>query len=156
MEITVFFDGAIKHTNGSIGVLGFGVAIYFDQDLAYEIYGVAPFDGTSNDSEWYACCVSLTELMLLLEDDKREHKITFKGDSKLIINQMNNEWNINEKFLEFHNFAQIYKKILGARFRWVGRQYNQIADKLSKQALKNTQQTFSKTCYLKKANTLNG
>lgn len=142
MLIEAYFDGATKSINGNTeNQLGYGVAIFLDGEHAYSFCGSADFTGTSNDSEWFACCICLDKLYEISRDIGGKQEIWVIGDSKLVVEQLSGNWHISDKFKKYQEIAIKYKDILKCKVKWVARKYNVAADKLSKQGLKHPKNT---------------
>ena len=131
----MFFDGASKRNPGDAG---FG-AVIFDRDSAdtedamrviREVKGYMPQE-TNNVAEYSGLIAGLAAC---LEIGVRD--VLVKGDSKLVINQVNNEWKVkNENLMRYHRVA----RMLVARFQsfeavHVYRERNTYADRLSNEA----------------------
>lgn len=123
-----YFDGATKPNPGELG-LGAHIndvdGVEIDAAIHYKSFG------TNNEAEYYA-------LILLL---KRAAALKIKnlccyGDSKLIINQCNGEFNVSEKFKPYLNrVKELIANFDSVTIKWVRRNKNSRADQLSKLAL---------------------
>ncbi len=134
--IEVWFDGCCEPVNPR-GHGGYGAAIYIDGKLAHEISGYIPAGPqTSNNVAEYSAFLAALEW--LAENGYREQRILFRGDSKLVIYQMFSFWQMHRGFyIETALKAQArLKEFPRASGRWVPRDRNQRADRLSKAELR--------------------
>ncbi|HJV17913.1 MAG TPA: reverse transcriptase-like protein [Bacillales bacterium] len=143
-EITVYFDGGFqKETN----LAGLGVVIFFKQGKKkYRIRANEQFDEleTNNEAEYAAFYYALN----MLEEMGVHHlPCEFKGDSQVVLKQLEGEWPCYEEVLNKW-LDRIEEKIrsLGIvpRFTAIPRNDNKEADKLASQALAG-KEIFSKT-----------
>lgn len=131
--LTIFFDGLCEPKNpGGMGAFGF--VIYRDNYLIKKDYGVVGRGKgiTNNVAEYSALKASIEWLN---ENHPDEKKITVKGDSKLVINQMAGRWRI--KSVTSKRFVPQIRDLLGERdvtYQWVPRENNTEADALSRKA----------------------
>ena len=146
--ITVLFDGLCEpgYPGGPRnpgGVATYGYAIYKDGSSIKKgcralgegqgfTNNVAEFSGLKRALEWLA------------EQDFND-EILIKGDSMLVINQVNGNWQVKSR--TSRRFVPEIKKLLQgkkARLQWIPREENSEADMLSRVAykryLKNKQQ----------------
>ncbi len=149
--IVGYFDGACepKNPGGSIGI----GAILFDAPNAFiknnliylgdgftELFSYAgcfhkgerSFIQTSNNVAEYCACLMLTTY--LNKNKLYDEHIILCGDSKLVVNQMNKEWGMN-KGIYIPYVLDVLKSIelfVNLKFVWIPREYNDIADELSK------------------------
>ena len=123
-----YFDGACQ---GNPGKLGLGACVY-DSDGTEVICAVShrPY-GTNNDAEYLA--------LILLLQKARKHNIkemACYGDSKLIINQVNRDFQASDKFKKYIDLIdEIACEFDKISFSWIKRESNKRADKLSKDGL---------------------
>lgn len=137
MKLEIYFDGACdnKKINPPMGI---GVATYIGGEYREEwSRGLNAGVGTSNIAEYKAL---LEGIKVALEYCTKYgwFEIIFRGDSQLIINQVNGLWQVkNEKLKPL--FAEVCKELMGLkklgcpfRLLWIRRIFNQKADELSK------------------------
>ncbi|MBB5254763.1 ribonuclease HI [Sulfurisphaera ohwakuensis] len=127
-----YFDGLCEPKNPG-GIATFGFVIYLD-NRKIEGYGLAekPFsiNSTNNVAE-YSGLICLMETMLKLGISSP----IIKGDSQLVIKQMNGEYKIKAKrIIPLYEKAIQLKKKLNATLIWVPREENEEADRLSRVA----------------------
>lgn len=121
------FDGASR---GNPGAAGAGVVIYDDDKVIWrraEPLGIH----TNNEAEYMA-------LGLLAEELKRRglRGVEICGDSRLVIMQVSGAWKIKEPRLRELAMPIIAElRSLSARCRWVPREQNAEADRMSNHAL---------------------
>ncbi|MBS4215930.1 MULTISPECIES: reverse transcriptase-like protein [Neobacillus] len=146
-EITVYFDGGFhKETNQA----GLGAVIFFQQGKKkYRIRANELFDemDTNNEAEYAAFYFALN----ILEDLGVQHQsCEFKGDSQVVLKQLEGEWPCYEENLN-RWLDRIEEKIkqLGIypKYTAIPRNDNKEADKLATQALEG-KNIFAKTIIL--------
>lgn len=132
MTIKAQFDGSCGPTNPG-GKMGFGVIIHDNYEEVYKWSGSSPeHEGNSNNVAEYIALENTLDF--LIENGYAGEKVEIRGDSMLVVMQMNKRWKIKqgryketalrclEKLSHFDNLKII----------WVGRNDNSIADELSK------------------------
>jgi ribonuclease HI len=132
----VYFDGACEPVNPG-GTASYGAVIFYKGKQVWQcskVYGRGK--GMSNNVAEYAGFI--TVLNWFAEQELFDAEIRILGDSKLVIQQMFGSWKIKDGL--YAPLAQNarerlsqFKKVTG---EWVPRDLNDIADKLSKDALK--------------------
>ncbi len=138
--IQAYFDGSCGPVNPG-GTAAFGAVVYKDGQRVWECSQIfQPLPGeeqlTSNNVAEY--CGLLALLNYFLENKMREEQIVVRGDSNLVIQQMNGRWKIKKGFylpvaLEAQRKVKDFSNI---HFEWIPREQNELADELSKQELK--------------------
>lgn len=146
--ISAYFDGACEPINpGGTGSYAFiifndGNKIYYEAKIICPSYYFLPnsvFKPTTssvNVSEYTACICLLT---YLLQNGFKDESITVFGDSKLVINQMNGKWKVNQGhylFLAHYCKEVLLKLFKDIKFQWVKSEENFVADELSKEVLR--------------------
>lgn len=134
--IEVYFDGACEPN--PYGRIGYGATIYKDSKKIYEIskeYEHPKGLKTTNNMAEY--CAAYASLRYLHHKGWNEHPIILRGDSQLVIKQLNGEWQIGKG--AYVNLAEKTKDILKnftqVQFEWLHRSFNSDADKLSRRAI---------------------
>lgn len=123
-----YFDGASR---GNPGEAGAGACLVDESgNVAWEC---AKYLGkkTNNEAEY-------TALLLLLGEARARglRGLAIRGDSKLVVCQVNREWKINKPHLrELAERAWELAEGLGVRLSWVPRESNKLADALSNRAI---------------------
>jgi ribonuclease HI len=133
--ITCFFDGACEPKNPG-GEMGAGAYITGENiGFVKNEYFAARPENTNNVAEYLALIMILKKLA-----DKRKCRIEIFGDSKLVVEQMNENWKIKRG--AYKDYAIQALSLLNALRQnnkvcidWVCRENNKIADELSKLAI---------------------
>lgn len=129
------FDGACNDNGNKEADTGLGYAIYDTKDNVYlkevSLYGG---NGTNNTAEYKAlieCMKDLIKLGLIKEE------ISIYGDSDLIIKQVTGMWKCKkEHLIPLRDEAtRLVNKFNDLNIKWVPRNENAMADKLSKEGL---------------------
>ncbi len=127
--ITIYFDGLCRPKNPG-GVATYGYLIYQDGKKVKSGCGVVGSGAgmTNNVAEYSA----LKHAVEWVSQNRFDDEIIIKGDSQLVIHQMNGTWQIksetSKKFV-----AEIRRLLEGrkTRFIWIPREQNAEADLLS-------------------------
>jgi ribonuclease HI len=127
--ITIYFDGLCRPKNPG-GVATYGYVIYKDGQKVKSGCGVVGSGAgmTNNVAEYSA----LKHAMEWISRNSVKDEIVIKGDSQLVIHQMNGTWQIksatSKKFV-----PEIQRMLEGrkTRFVWIPREQNAEADQLS-------------------------
>jgi ribonuclease HI len=143
-EVTIYFDGGFqKETNQA----GLGAVIFFKQGKKkFRIRANEQFDEleTNNEAEYAALYFALS----LLEELGVHHlPCEIKGDSQVVLKQLEGEWPCYEEVLNSW-LDRIEQKIKGLgivpKYTPISRNDNKEADKLASQALEG-KEIFAKT-----------
>jgi ribonuclease HI len=131
-----YFDGCCEPVNPG-GTMGFGAVVTEDGQIIWQSCGMsAPDSGpTSNNLAEYTALLALLDYFI--EADLVDSEIEIRGDSKLVIEQMTGNWRIDEGIYvpAARHAERLASKFTNLRLLWIPREYNQIADKLSKSEL---------------------
>ena len=127
---TLYFDGCSK---GNPGPAGAGAVLYHGNT---EIWSKSIFVGnnsTNNVAEYTGLIIGLHEAV-----NKNIKELIVKGDSMLVIKQMNGEYKVNSKGMQrlYENakgFEKGFDKIV---YEHVYREHNKRADELSNEGLR--------------------
>ena len=127
--ITIYFDGLCRPRNPG-GVATYGYVIYKDGKKAKSGYGVVGSGAgmTNNVAEYSA----LKRAMEWVRENCPDDVIVIKGDSHLVIHQLNGTWQIKSETSK--KFVPEIRTLLGGRktsFVWIPREQNAEADQLS-------------------------
>lgn len=130
--ITIYFDGLCRPRNPG-GVATYGYVIYRDTEKIKTGYGVvgSGAEMTNNVAEYSA----LKHAAEWVCRNTTTDEIVIKGDSQLVIHQMNGTWQVKSE--TSRKFVPDIKRILKgrkARFVWIPRKKNAEADLLSNSA----------------------
>lgn len=138
-HLLCFFDGACEPVNpkGNLGIGAIVLNKHKEPILQYSKYIKAEelsFNTTNNIAEYLGL---FAVLQFLLVEKLNHEKIVVCGDSKLVIMQMKGEWKANGgayiPYLEkARERASLFTNI---DYRWIPREQNSAADKLSKTAM---------------------
>ncbi|MFC4401733.1 reverse transcriptase-like protein [Gracilibacillus xinjiangensis] len=140
-DIMLYFDGGFDHETLQSGL---GCVIYYKQNgISYRIRKNALVSEleTNNEAEYAALHFGLKHLE---EMGVHHMPITIKGDSKVVINQLTDEWPCLEETLsQWIDRIEESLAILGTVpiYQVVSRKNNQEADQLATQALQNIEIT---------------
>lgn len=134
------FDGACNNHDDN-PAMGLGIAVFIDsvyyEELSKAIYVPGDELSSSNVGEWMAC---VEAFKLILEYKEAGDTIEVYSDSQLITNQYNDKYEIKKNnFRQYYHQAKILAEKAGLqdlKVKWVKREFNKEADKLSKIALK--------------------
>lgn len=122
-QIVIYCDGASRPSIQSAGI-----GLYFlyagKQFGAYNYIG----SRTNNEAEWISV---LSALEICLK--KRMNIVTIFSDSKLVVNQILGNYEINEeKFENYHKQAwEMISKFTSFSIQWIPRELNWKADELA-------------------------
>lgn len=132
MQHIGYFDGASENP----GKCGLGATL-LGEHSAELAWAIKPIQyGTNNEAE-YQAVILLMELAL----SQGISHIVCRGDSQLVINQINGRWRCQKEELKqfLNQVHQLSTRFEYIRFEWVKREDNQRADALSKQGMSATQ-----------------
>jgi ribonuclease HI len=127
--ITIYFDGLCRPKNPG-GVATYGFLIYRDGKKVNRGYGVVGSGpGMTNNVAEYTALKHAAEWVNRHGGDD---EIVIKGDSQLVIHQMNGTWQV--KSATSKKFVPEIRKLLKGmkiQFIWIPREQNSEADELS-------------------------
>lgn len=129
MEYTLFFDGCCK---GNPGLGGSGAVIFKDNIEIWSGTHKLPNKTTNNIAEYNGLLIGLNGALQL-----GITKLIVKGDSKLVISQLNGEYKVKStNLIEIYNqIKQLEKQFEHIEYHHVYRKDNSRADALSNLAL---------------------
>jgi ribonuclease HI len=137
MSYQLYFDGACKFNNQSTDKRKAGSgAVIFKDDIEIDsiINNLNTLDIilTNNVAEYYALIIGLEKAIELNITD-----LIVKGDSLLVINQVNQKFKINSKhLLELYNqVILLKKKFNNISFQHIPRNLNKRADQLANECI---------------------
>lgn len=136
LQLTIFTDGGSR---GNPGPSAIGISVELAGQEQYAFAGYVG-EGTNNEAEYQAILQSLTwlsEYVAKLEAGQTVN-VTWKLDSKLVVEQLNKKWKIKEP--RMRTYAQeIWQKLnelpVTYQIMHVPREQNKRADALVNQAL---------------------
>ena len=127
--ITIYFDGLCRPKNPG-GVATYGYLIYQDGKKVKSGHGVVGSGaGMTNNVAEYTALKQAAEWVSQNNSDK---EIVIKGDSQLVILQMNGTWQVRSATSK--KFVPEIRRLLEGRnthFIWIPREQNIEADELS-------------------------
>jgi ribonuclease HI len=127
--ITIYFDGLCRPRNPG-GVATYGYVIYQDEKKVKSGCGVVGSGtGTTNNVAEYS---ALKHAVEWVSRNSVKDEIVIKGDSQLVIHQMNGTWQIKSETSK-KVVPEIRRMLEGrkTRFVWIPREQNTEADLLS-------------------------
>ena len=136
--IVVHIDGLCEPVNPG-GTATFGYVIRDDSGSILTsksgVVGKGPAM-SNNVAEYAALCEALE---FLLKKNRENSSIEVKGDSALVMNQMSRKWKFRKGLYrdKYQEALRLIAKFTGLRFRWIPREENEEADKLSREAYEN-------------------
>jgi ribonuclease HI len=135
-----YFDGACEPTNPG-GTASYGALIFHAGEIIWEcseIYVCKPGHEkkTSNNVAEYAGLIAVLEW--LADQGLCDAEICIRGDSQLVIDQVFGTWKIKKGLYTplAYEARELVAQFSNIRGEWVRREANQLADDLSKAALK--------------------
>lgn len=132
-EAVFYVDGLCEPRNPG-GVACYGWVGYWQGKRARSGHGViGEGQGMTNNVAEYSALIAAME-HLIEKGYKKE--VEFKGDSQLLINQMNECWNVNSPHLldlwrKARKLADNFSQVI---YTWIPREQNDEADRLSRVA----------------------
>jgi ribonuclease HI len=147
MVVEIYQDGACDNKLKKIRGIGVWCIVKDNEGVEVETREVFlnAGNGTSNEAEWIACCVTMKLIEDFIKPKYPRAVIRVYSDSQLITNQFNEDWNINEFSLrQFYIKAKeiAEKASFNGRISWIRRELNTKADELSKAGLQMPAKTF--------------
>ena len=136
MKIECYFDGATEPTTPG-GAMGMGAIIIVDGEVKLSHSEFVPADrgNTNNIAEYRSFEVILD---FLIANEMQDKDVTIRGDSKLVIEQMNFNWAIKQgAYVPYAERCKqkILKHFANHKIEWIPRHLNERADELSKSEL---------------------
>lgn len=126
--ITIYFDGLCQPVNPG-GVATYGFVVYHDNEVIKKGYGVVgKGKGMTNNVAEYT---GLKKALMWVNSQGITDKITIKGDSRLVINQVKGKWKVKSRTSK--KFVPQIKELLKdkeIKLVWIPREENLEADKL--------------------------
>ena len=137
LVIEVYFDGLCKPINPN-GVATYGFLIYKSGSKVHEESGLVGAgclgnEVTNNIAEYIAL---IKALEWLVKNKLTNEEITVKGDSQLVIRQLNKTYSVRASriVLLYEKALSVIKRFKSIKFTWIPREYNKETDSLSKRA----------------------
>jgi ribonuclease HI len=128
LQATLFFDGGSR---GNPGIAA-GAAVIVLSTGEKEIVNKFLDRATNNDAEYTGLIVGLQKALEL-----GITKLTVKGDSNLVVNQVQGKWKINhDRLRQLCGEAQtLYRQFSDISLTWIPREQNKLADAAVNQCL---------------------
>ncbi len=131
-----YFDGCSKNNPGEAGA-GAYIVDYTENKViwkGYKYLGIM----TNNEAEYQSVI-----LLLTMAKQFNISSIEVRGDSSLVVNQMNGVWKVKEPRMKaLKAEAQSIMTDMKVTFKWVPREENSNADKLSNYAVERKEAKF--------------
>ncbi len=131
-----YFDGCSKNNPGEAGA-GAYIVDYTENKViwkGYKYLGIM----TNNEAEYQSVI-----LLLTMAKQFNISSIEVRGDSSLVVNQMNGIWKVKEPRMKaLKAEAQSLMTDMKVTFKWVPREENSNADKLSNYAVERKEAKF--------------
>ncbi len=122
-----YFDGLAKPNPGPASIGAYIETI--DGNVIWEVSKKIG-DATNNIAEYKALIEVLQEL-----HDRNITDAEIYGDSQLVVNQVNENWSVNQRHLEVYQLAaSCLLSMTKSKLRWISRKLNKKADALSQKA----------------------
>ncbi len=134
--IEIYFDGLCQPINPG-GIACFAFLVKSDGRTVHTEYGVAAEPFSENSTNNVAEYTALTKaLQWLLANDLGSTKVEIKSDSQLIVNQLAGDYKVKAKrILALYREVLLLKsKFQDIQIKWIPRQNNQEADRLTTKA----------------------
>lgn len=138
VKITAYFDGCCEPKNPG-GVMGFGAVIFVNgkEEATLSRHIKENPKNTNNVAEYQAFGWTVSTISKM---NISEAEIEIFGDSKMVVEQMNGNWEIKEgSYVPFARKAKgIFRDLSAANnvtLKWIPRTENIIADELSKKSI---------------------
>ena len=136
LDVSIFFDGACSNNGAKVMGIGVIAKIHLSGVNIGEMYVVRNYGvGTSNEAEWMGCCEAMRLIKRVEEKYGKCDTIQVFSDSQVISSQFNGKYNINSEHLrKYYTLAIQLKEATNFKgyVKWIKRNFNQEADKMSK------------------------
>lgn len=142
MLIEVYFDGLCQPVNPG-GIACYAFVVKKDDETIHSDYGVAgePFsqDSTNNVAEYTAL---IRALEWLVASNLVGDKVVIKSDSQLVVNQLDGSFKVKGKRIAplYRQVSLLRNKFSDLEIKWVPREQNKEADRLTNVAYNKTLQ----------------
>jgi ribonuclease HI len=131
--ILLHFDGLCHRNPGGVGTYGF--VVHEDGRKIHEGWGLVALRCTNNIAEYTAL---VRGLEYLVERSRTADPVLVRGDSELVIRQMNGEYRVKSPHLAplFARARELSVRFTSLRFEHVPREQNAEADALTNRAFR--------------------
>jgi len=133
MKTIVYVDGLTEPVNPG-GITTYAFVVYREGEKVYEERKfIGSGKGFSNNVAEYSALVAAMKWLIA---NGQTDQVEIRSDSKLLVNQMRGEWNAKRGlYIETYKMAkQLLSSFKNISFRWVPREENKEADRLSRLA----------------------
>src|SRR5579862_232807 len=134
-KIFLYFDGLCEPKNPG-GIATYGVSVWKDSELIFEEGGLArakpwTLEASNNVAEYSAI---IRGLEWLLANGYEKANVIARGDSRIVVNQLNGAFKIKApRLLElYHDAKKLLNRFRNLKIEWVARSRNSEADLLSR------------------------
>jgi ribonuclease HI len=131
-SINLHFDGSCEPINPG-GRMGFGVHVSQNGEVLFtnSTGEEASPRNSNNVAEYRALTIGLE---WLIGNGYQNRRVVVKGDSALVINQLNGAWRARGGlyYAEYLKAVELRDQFADITFEWVRREFNQVADDLSR------------------------
>jgi ribonuclease HI len=127
-ECTLYFDGSARPNPCVVGGAGWNLQDHNGRSIVTAgepVYGAGGYDRvTNNHAEYIGLIRGLSAAV-----DEGVKRLKVRGDSELVINQMNGVYHCNEKLRPLRDHARrLVAQFQTCEFEWIPREENSIAD----------------------------
>ena len=129
-EATLYFDGGAS-PNPGCGGGGFYLLDDRGNEITREAVGIFPYtDVTNNQAEYIGLIAGL-----LAAESQGLRRLAVKGDSELVVNQMNGHYEVrSDRIFALNQYAnEIERRFQRVTYTWIPRHENAVADSLASQ-----------------------
>jgi ribonuclease HI len=131
-NIEVYFDGLCQPCNPG-GIACYAFIIKKERNTIHSGYGLSANNNTNNVAEYTGIIKSLE---WLLANNYENESIIIRGDSLLVINQIERNFKVKAPTIIplYHKAMSLIFKFNNIQFKWIPREQNKQADRLSNYA----------------------
>jgi ribonuclease HI len=127
---TLYFDGGSR---GNPGKAAGAAVIVMADGTTHKVSKSLEF-ATNNEAEYTALIIGLEKAKALGIE-----KLVIKGDSKLVVNQVNGTWKVNSDHLRAlcNEVCNLIKDFQDTQIEWIPREQNKLADAAANECMDN-------------------
>jgi len=135
----LYFDGLCEPVNPG-GIATYGFVVTRNGNVIHEECGLVGAgyrgDDVSNNVAEYVALIKGLEW--IIGNNLADEEITVRGDSQLVVNQLNGKYKVKaERLIPLHARAvELLKKFRSYKIEWIPRKENSRADSLTRKALR--------------------
>ncbi len=129
--IEAFFDGLCEPNPG--GVATYGFVIKRRGKKVQEGHGLAGTPNSAQATNNFAEYTGLLKALEYLVGEKISEPVVLRGDSELVVRQLNGEWKVKSPNLValYRRAGELAGRLGSVRFEWIPREKNAEADALT-------------------------